>query len=80
MMKDLEKLGARDATQPDFLFGKLYLLVPDESEKAATIIRWKSEVTKEEAFKELLHDLLSEKLQEDVFKLVRNHISVHSLF
>lgn len=79
MMKDLEKLGARDATQPEFLFGKLYLLMPDESQKAATttIIKWKGEVTKEEAFKELLHDLLTEKLHEDAFKLVRNYILSH---
>lgn len=71
-MKNLEKSGARAATHPQVLFGKLYLLMPDESQKAATS-RWKGEVTKEEVFKELLHDLLSEKLQEDVFKLVRNH-------
>jgi hypothetical protein len=76
MMTDLEKLGARDATYPEALFGKLYLLMPGESQIAATkcIIRWKGEVTKEEAFKELLHDLLTEKLQEDAFKLVRNHV------
>ena len=76
MMKDLEKLGAREVTQPEVLFGKLYLLMPDESQKSATttVIRWKGEVTKEEAFKELLHDLLTENLQEDVFKLVRNRI------
>ena len=69
MMEDLEKLGAREVTHPEVLFGKLYLLIPDESQNIVTIT-WKGEVTKEEAFKELLHDLLTEKLQEDVFKLV----------
>ena len=76
MMKNLEQLGACDKTHPQLLFGKLYLLMPDESQTAATttVVGWKGEVTKEEAFKELLHGLLSENLQEDVFKLVRNHI------
>ena len=66
MMKDLVKMNAHKATHPEILFGKLYLMVSDESGEVV----WKGEVNKKEVFEELLQNLLKEELQEDFFKLV----------
>ena len=66
MMKDLMDKDAHKATYPEVLFGKLYLMVSDESGEVV----WRGEVTKRDIFEELLQNLLKEELQEDFFKLV----------
>ena len=67
IMKNLAAMGAHDKTNPDALFGKLYLMTSSESDGVV----WKGEVTKEVAFQELLRDLLTEEIQENLFKFVR---------
>lgn len=69
MMKDLVALGASKATYPDVLIGKFYLMMPGEA-KGDNVVIWRGEVSKEDAFEQLLRDLLIEELQEDFFKVV----------
>ena len=59
-------MGASEMTIPEMLFGKLYLMKPEGSKK----VMWKGEVTKVVAFKELLHDTLTEEIKEASFKSV----------
>ena len=70
-MKSLAAMNARERTNPVALFGKLYLMVTNDADEDV----WKGEVTKEEAFQELLSNLLTEEIQEDVFKFVSTNFN-----